>query len=110
MKFRAKILLGGKTASGIRVPAKVIASLGSTKRLPVRVKLNGYNYRSTVASIGGQFMLPVSAEHRNGAGVAAGDTVDVDIEVDTDLRVVPVPPILPTLANEMRWPPGASNR
>jgi hypothetical protein len=92
MRFRASIQLGGKTATGIEVPPEVVASLGSSKRPAVRVTINNYTYRSTVASLGGAFMLPVSAEVRERAGVAAGDEVDVDIEPDTEPREVTVPP------------------
>jgi hypothetical protein len=92
MKFRAIIELSGKTATGISVPAEVVEHLGSGKRPPVRVTLNGYTYRSTVAPMGGKFMLPVSAEVRGSAGVAAGEEVDVDIEPDTAPREVTVPP------------------
>lgn len=92
MRFRATIQLNGKTATGIPVPPEVVASLGASKRPPVRVTLNGYTYRSTVAPMGGVFMLPVSAEVREGAHVAAGDEVDVDIEPDTEPREVIVPP------------------
>src|SRR4051794_14222248 len=92
MRFRATILLGGKTATGIRVPPEVIASLGSSKRPPVRVTINGYTYRSTVAVMGGEFMVGVSAENRCGARVVAGDEVEVEIALDTEPRVVTVPP------------------
>src|SRR6266849_16396 len=92
MRFRAIIQLGGKTATGIRVPAEVVASLGPSKRPPVRVTINGHTYGSSVASMGGQFILPISAENRKSAGVAAGDEVDVDIELDTEPREVTVPP------------------
>jgi len=94
MRFRATIRLGGKTATGIQVPAEIMESLGSSRRPPVRVTINGHTYRSTVAVMGGQFMLPVSAEQRENAGVAAGDEVDVDIELDTEPREVTVPPDL----------------
>ena len=92
MMFRAVVELGGKTATGIRVPAEVVESLGGSKRPPVRVTINGYAYRSSVASMGGAYMLPVSAEIREHAGIAAGDEVDVDIQLDTDPREVVVPP------------------
>jgi hypothetical protein len=92
MRFRATIQLGGKTATGIQVPPEVVASLGSSKRPSVRVTINGYAYRSTVAPMGGAFMLPVSAEVRERAGVVAGDEVDVDVELDTAPREVTVPP------------------
>ena len=92
MKFRATLQLEGKTATGIRVPDEVVASLGSGKRPAVRVTIKDYTYRSSVASLGGVFMLPVSAEVRTSAGVAAGDEVEVDIELDTEPRQVSVPP------------------
>jgi hypothetical protein len=91
MRFRAVIELGGKTATGIEVPEDVVTALASGKRPAVRVTINGHMYRSTVASMGGRFMLPVSAEQREGAGVAAGDEVDVDIDLDTEPREVTVP-------------------
>ena len=91
MRFRTKILAAGKTAAGIEVPAKVVAALGSSKRPPVRATINGFTYRSTVAVMGGKFMLGVSNEVRESAGVAAGDTVDVDLELDTEAREVPIP-------------------
>jgi len=92
MRFRTKILPAGKTAAGIEVPAKVVAALGSSKRPPVRATINGFTYRSTVAVMGGKFMLGVSNEVRNSAGVAAGETVDIDLELDTEAREVPIPP------------------
>src|SRR5215216_8076121 len=92
MRFRAILELGGKTATGFRVPAEVVAALGTSKRPPVRVTINGYTYRNTVAVMGGVFMVGVSAEVRKGASVAGGDEVDVDIELDTEPREVTVPP------------------
>jgi hypothetical protein len=92
MKFQATILLGGKTATGIRVPPEVVASLGPSKKPAVRVTINGYTYRSTVATVSGEFMVGVSAEVREKAGVAAGDEVEVEIELDTAPREVTVPP------------------
>ncbi len=92
MRFRTTIELGGKTATGFQVPPEVVAALGSTKRPPVRVTINGYTYRSTVAPMGGVFMLPLAAEHRTAAGVAAGDEVDVDLQLDTAPREVDIPP------------------
>src|SRR5258708_19606653 len=91
MKFRTKILAAGKTAAGIEVPAKVVAALGSSKRPPVRVTINGYTYRSTVAVMGGVFMLGVSNEVRQSAGVAAGDKVDIELELEDKPRDVELP-------------------
>jgi hypothetical protein len=91
MRFRATIERGGTTATGVEVPNEVVASLGSGKRPKVRVKINGYTYRTSVASMGGRFMLGISAEVRERAGVAAGDQVDISLELDTDPRELTVP-------------------
>jgi Domain of unknown function (DUF1905)/Bacteriocin-protection, YdeI or OmpD-Associated len=91
MKFRTTILQARKTATGIEVPPDIVEALGSGKRPPVRVTINGYTYRSTVAVMGGVFMIGVSAENRQATGVVAGDEVEVDLELDTEPRVVEVP-------------------
>jgi hypothetical protein len=91
VRFRTTIQQSGKAATGIQVPEQVVEALGAGKRPAVKVTLNGYTYRSTVAVLGGRYMVGVSAEHRAGAGVAGGDEVDVDIELDTAPREVRVP-------------------
>lgn len=94
MNFRTKILQAGKTATGIEVPARIVEALGAGKKPPVRITINGYTYRNTVAVMGGKFMVSVSADVRQAAGVAGGDTVDVTIEWDDEPREVTVPPEL----------------
>jgi hypothetical protein len=91
MRLRAKIQQTGKTAAGIEVPEKVVAALGSSKRPPVRATINGFTYRTSIASMGGKFMLGVPPEFREGARVAGGDTVDIDVELDTQPREVALP-------------------
>jgi hypothetical protein len=91
MRFRSTIQLEGKTATGFRVPPDVVANLGAGKRPPVTVTIGDHTYRSTIAAYGDVFMLPLSAENRQAAGVASGDEVDVDIELDTAPREVTVP-------------------
>ena len=91
VSFRTTILRAGKTATGIQVPAELVARLGASKRPPVRVTMNGHTYRSTVAVMGGKFMVGVSAENRAAAQVGGGDEVDVELELDTAPRAVPVP-------------------
>ncbi len=91
MRFRTTILQGDKTATGIRVPDEIVEALGSGRRPAVTVTINGFTYRSTIAVLGGAYMVGVSAENRAGAGVAGGDEVDVDIELDTAPREVSVP-------------------
>jgi len=89
--FRTKILETGKTAAGIQVPPQVVAALGTSKKPAVRVTINGYTYRSTVATMGGVFMIGVSNDVRQKSGVAGGQTVDVTLELDTAPREVNVP-------------------
>ncbi len=92
MKFRTTLLQSGKTAVGIQVPSEVVDALGSGKRPPVRVTINGYTYRNTIAVMGGVYMVGVSAEHREKAKVAGGDEVEVDIELDTQPRELSLTP------------------
>ena len=91
MKFRTVIRQSGNN-TGIEVPEDVMAALGTGKRPPVRVTLKGYTYRNTVAVMGGKYLISVSAELRANAGVAGGETVDVNVELDTEKREVEVPP------------------
>jgi hypothetical protein len=103
VRFRATVELGGKTATGLEVPADVVASLGSGKRPAVYVTIGGHTYRTTVASRGGRFLVPLSAENRAAAGVTAGEEVDVDIQLDTAAREITVPGDLAgVLARESR--------
>src|SRR6266850_6819695 len=91
IRFHTTILQAGKTATGIQVPDEIIEKLGSGKRPAVRVTINGYTYGSTVAVMGGRFMVGVNAENREKAKVAGGEEVDVDIELDTEPREVALP-------------------
>ena len=92
MKFRTTLLLAGKTATGIEVPPEIVEGLGKGKRPPVTVTIKGHTYRSTVAPMGGVYMIGVSAENREAAGVSAGDVLDIDVELDNEPREVTVPP------------------
>lgn len=91
MQFRATVQLDGKTATGIRVPEAIVEALGAGNRPRVRVTLDGYSYQTTVGRMRGEFLVPVSAAVREQAGVAAGDEVEVGIELDTGPRELVVP-------------------
>jgi hypothetical protein len=90
MRFQTTVELGGKTATGLRVPPEVVEALASGRKPAVTVTVAGHTYRSTIATMNGAFMIPLSAEHRTAAGVAAGDQVEVQVELDTAPRVVEV--------------------
>jgi len=91
MRFRTTILQGDKTATGIRIPPEIVDTLAAGKRPKVSVTIRGFTYRSSIAVVDGAYMVGVSAENRAGAGVAGGDEVDVDIELDTAPREVTEP-------------------
>ncbi|MEU4395339.1 YdeI/OmpD-associated family protein [Kribbella sp. NPDC023855] len=89
MRFTTTLL--GTTTTGIEVPAEVIEALGRGKKPPVVVTVNGYRYRNTVAVMGGRYMISLSAQHREASGLAAGDEIEVELEVDDQPREVDVP-------------------
>lgn len=90
--------------TGIVVPPEIITGFNKGKRPPVRVTINGYTYRSTVAVMGGEFMIPLAAEHRSAAGVQGGQQADVTLELDEEPRTVTVPD---ELAAALAAKPGA---
>lgn len=102
--FTAQIELGGKTATGFRVPERVVSALGDGKKPKVLVTIGPHTYRSTIAVYGGVFMLPLNAGNRAAAGVEAGDEVSVSVELDTAERTVEVPEALAAALEEY---PGA---
>ena len=92
MRFTTTLIQGErKNTVGMVVPTEVIEALGGGKRPPVSVTINGYSYRSTVAVMGGEYLVGVSAEHRAKAQVAGGDTVEVELALDTAPRMVETP-------------------
>src|SRR5690554_4922338 len=91
MKFNTTLEQNGKTATGITVPESIVEALGGGKRAPVRVSIGSYTYRSTIAVMGGSYKIPVSAEHRDGAAIKAGDAIEVDLELDTSPRDIGMP-------------------
>lgn len=94
MKFKTTLFLSGNN-TGIVVPPDVIEALGAGKKPPVSIVLNGtYSYKSTVAVMGGKFMIPFSSDHRKKSGLEGGDSIDVELTLDTAPREVDVPPAL----------------
>jgi hypothetical protein len=92
MRFQTTLVQSGKTATGLQVPTEIVERLGSGKRPAVSVTLRGHTYRSTIAPMRGVYMLPVSAEIRRITSIAGGETVDVEVELDTAPREVTIPP------------------
>lgn len=106
-KLTVIIELNGKNATGFEVPEAMVTALGKGRKPPVTISIGNYQYRTTIGSMGGRFMVPVSAEVRKGAGVKAGDQVEVGIELDTQPREVAVPE---DLASALDGEPEAKRR
>ena len=91
-RFKTTLLQGEtKNVAGIVIPPEIVEGLGGGKRAPVKVTINGYTYRNTVAVMGGKFMVGVASEHREKAKVKGGDKIEVTLELDTAPREVEVP-------------------
>jgi len=75
----------------IRVPPEVLTTLGQRKRAPVKVTINAYTYRTTIAVYAGKSYIGVRRQVREAAGVAAGDQLTVGLEYDAELRTVDLP-------------------
>lgn len=79
------------TMTYISVPGEVLLKLSKRKRLPVNVEINGYQYRSTITPMGGEYCIPVRREIREAAGVTAGQRVAVTLQHDVEARKVELP-------------------
>jgi hypothetical protein len=90
--FKTELMKDDKlNATGIVVPPDAVEALGKSKKPPVVVTIGDFSYRSTVAVMGGQFLIPLSQERRAAAGVEAGQSIEVTLELDTQPRTVEVP-------------------
>lgn len=81
----------GRSVTGIIVPAEILEALGAGKKPAVVVTVNGYEYRSTIATMGGRSMISLSAEHRQGAGVVGGQKVEVGLALDVAPKTTVIP-------------------
>jgi hypothetical protein len=91
MRFRAELESTGKTTAGFEVPDEVVEGLGGGGHPKVSVTVDGFTFRTSIAKMGGRFLLGVSAERRAQAGIEAGQVFDVDVELDTAPREIEVP-------------------
>jgi len=93
MRFPATVEPAGN-ATGVEVPAEIVTALGAGKRPKVAITINGHTWRSRVAPMGGRFIVGISAANRAACGIAEGDSVEADVQLDTEPRVVAEPPDL----------------
>ncbi|MFI0452970.1 YdeI/OmpD-associated family protein [Actinomadura sp. 6N118] len=91
MKFLATVTPQGN-AAGVEVPTEIVEALGSGKRPPVVITINGHTWHSRVAAMRGKLLIGISAANRKASGIAEGDEIEVDLRLDTEPRVVNEPP------------------
>lgn len=91
LTFKTELLLAGKTATGVEVPAEIVETLGNGKHPLVKVTINGYTYPSSISVRNGIFMIPVSAEVRENAGIKSGEMIEVSVVLDNQPRIIEVP-------------------
>jgi len=90
MRFETTLFLTGNN-TGIEVPPELVEQLGGGKRPAVNVTVNGFAYRSTIASMGGKYLIPFSSDKRAATGLGGGDPISVELSLDTAPRTVDVP-------------------
>jgi hypothetical protein len=91
MKFRS-LVEPPEPMRGLEVPPEVVESLGGGKRPPVTITINGHSWKSRVAIMRGLYLLGLSNANRQAAGVATGDEIEVEVDIDAEPRVVVEPP------------------
>src|SRR5215510_9199789 len=90
-KFRCKIdTAGGESFTFISIPFDVKKVFGKA-RLPVKLTINDFTYRTTISVMGGKYCVPLRKSNRESAGVKAGDVVQISVVPDVEPRVVKVP-------------------
>ncbi len=91
-RFRTTIVAAGPMHA-VPIPFDPAAVFGKV-RAPVKVTLGGHSYRSTISTMGGTPWVPLRRSNREAAGLDGGETLTVTVELDTEARVVEVPPDL----------------
>jgi hypothetical protein len=94
MRFKTQLQPRGPAAAVVLDDEQVAVIGEGAKRFPVVATVNGYQWRTSVARMGGEFLVGLSKEVRHGAGVEAGPEVEVTLELDVAPREVEVPEAL----------------
>ena len=94
VELTTTLVARGSTAAIVLGDEQAAAVGEGAKRSPVRATVNGYSWRTTVTPMGGETLLGLNRAVRESAGVEAGDTVEVAVELDTAPREVDVPEAL----------------
>jgi hypothetical protein len=94
IRFTA-ILVPRGPAAAIVLDDDQVSTVGEgAKRFPVVATVNGYSWHTSVTRMRGEFLLGLNRAVREEAGVDAGDTVDVELALDTAPRELELPAAL----------------
>lgn len=94
LTITSELLPRGPAAAFVLTDEQVQAVGEGAKRFPVRAIINGHELRLSVARMGGEYLLGLSKANRQAAVVTAGDTVELQLELDAAPREVSTPPAL----------------
>jgi len=94
LTFQTTLQKRGPAAAVVLDNDQVNAIGEGARRFPVLATVNGYTWQTSVARMGGEFLVGLNREVREGAGAQAGDSVEVTLELDTAPREVDVPEAL----------------
>jgi hypothetical protein len=89
--LRLELQSTGGTTAGFQIPDETVQELAGGGRPKVKATVQGYEFRSSIARMGGSYWLGMSADRRREAGVSAGQTLDLVVELDTEERAAAVP-------------------
>jgi hypothetical protein len=104
-KLRFKVKIEGKeigAVTAITPPVEVLEVFGTRGRVPITGTINGFPFRSSLMPMGGCHRMPVNKTLREGAGVKAGDVVEVVMERDEAPRTVEPPALLKKLLGKSK--------
>jgi hypothetical protein len=96
IQFTTRLQPRGNACAVVLDDEQVAAVGEGAKRFPVVAAVNGYTWRTSVVRMGGEFLLGLNRDVRDGAGVQTDDEVEVRVELDTAPREVEVPEALAT--------------
>ena len=85
------LVIGSGNHASIEIPTKNLEEIGGNKRAPLKITINGYTYQSTATGVDGKCMVVLPMRDREASGAAAGDIVQVTLELDSGYREVLIP-------------------
>ena len=84
-------ILGFGNHAAIEIPEEQLKKIGGNRRAPLKITVNNYTYQSTATGMNGKCLVVFPKKDREEAGVDSGDTVKVELELDSGYREVIIP-------------------